>query len=43
MQEICPETLGEQAKSLYTPLKYNRKCLGCYFPLMETEAFIEQF
>lgn len=30
-------------EKLYTPPKYNRKCLGCYFPFMETEAFIEQF
>lgn len=28
-------------EKLYTPP--NRKCLGRYFPFMETEAFIEQF
>lgn len=30
-------------EKLYTPPKYNRKCLGCSFPFMGTEAFIEQF
>lgn len=34
---------GRTGEKLYTPPKYNRKCLGCYFFFMETEAFIEQF